>query len=197
MKRSELPELHYITAMVNVTSIEKHGIFCLEKANKMNHVSVAMKKVQDRRAGKVVPGGLPLHKYANLYICARNPMLYLRRNQHLDICVLRVSTDILDLPNVVISDGNAASDYAAFWPSPGGLSKIDKDLVFAEYWTDSDQIVEWRKKATKCAEVLVIDRVEPRFIIGAYVSCQEAEKNLKELGCNLPITIDSHLFFRG
>ena len=43
------------------------------------HVSVAMPAVQDRRARKIVPGGRRLHGYANLYICARNPMMFVRR----------------------------------------------------------------------------------------------------------------------
>ena len=55
-----------------------------------------------------------LHEYANLYLCARNPMLYKRRESHGTLCVLRVSTDVLDLPGVVLTGGNAASDYTAF-----------------------------------------------------------------------------------
>lgn len=196
MNLSDLPELHFITPIQNVPSIMKYGILCHQKAKSLHHVSVAMQEVQDRREGKAVPGGLPLHKYANLYISARNPMLFKRRGEHADICVLRVSTDILDLPNVVISDGNAASNYTAFLASPDGLARIDKDLVFAEYWTHSDQIIKWRKANAKCAEVLVPDGVEPKFIMGIYVSGQEAEQELKALGCTLPITINGHLFFR-
>jgi len=193
---SDLSELHFITPIQNVPSIMKYGILCHQKAKGLDHVSVAMQEVQDRREGKAVPGGLPLHRYTNLYISARNPMLYKRRGEHADICVLRVSTDVLDLPNVVISDGNAASQYTAFWPSPTGLARIGKDLVFAEYWTDANQIIKWRKANAKCAEVLVPDRVEPKFIMGIYASGQEAEEKLKAVGCPLPVTIDAHLFFR-
>lgn len=196
MKLSELPELHFITSMKNVRSIEKRGILCYQKAKQYTHVSIAMQQIQTLRSKKVVPNGLPLHKYANLYICARNPMLYKRKGEHLDICVLRISSDVLDLPNVVIADGNAASDFTAFGPSPAGLTKIDKDMVFAEFWTDPNQIVEWQKKSAKCAEVLVPDKIEPQYIMGAYVSCKQAEQKLLATGSQLPITIDSHLFFR-
>jgi hypothetical protein len=47
-----------------------------------------MPEIQRRRAGRVVPGGRSLHEYVNLYICARNPMLYLRRAMHAKLCVL-------------------------------------------------------------------------------------------------------------
>jgi hypothetical protein len=143
MKRSDLRELHYITPIQNVPSIMNHGILCHQKARQLNHASVAMQEVQDIRSRKRVPGGLPLHAYVNLYFCARNPMMRKRAHQHLSLCVLQVSVGVLDLPNVVISDGNAASDYTAFWLPPLGLERVDFDLVFAEWWTDSNQIQQW------------------------------------------------------
>jgi ssDNA thymidine ADP-ribosyltransferase DarT-like protein len=156
-----------------------------------------MEEIQEIRANKVIPGGRPLHDYANLYFHARNPMLRKRAVQHAGLCVLRVSTEILDLPGAVITDGNSASGYTAFRQSPAGLAIVDRDLVFAEYWTDPNQIVAWQKKSAKCAEVLVPDEVPARFIVGAYVSCPESQRALIEAGFDLPITVDPHLFFRG
>lgn len=156
-----------------------------------------MPEIQEIRANKVVPGGRALHDYANLYFHARNPMLRKRAVRHAELCVLRVSTDILDLPGAVITDGNSASGYTAFRQSPAGLAIVDRDLVFAEYWTDADQIVEWQKKRAKCAEVLIPGEVPPRFFVGAYVSCPEFQQVLIETDFDLPITIDPHLFFRG
>jgi hypothetical protein len=196
MKRSDLRELHYITPIQNVPSIMNHGILCHQKARQLNHASVAMQEVQDIRSRKRVPGGLPLHAYVNLYFCARNPMMRKRVHQHLSLCVLQLNVAVLDLPNVVIADGNAASDYTAFWLSPSGLDRIDFDLVFAEWWTDSNQIQQWHKARVKCAEVLVPDRVDPRFIQGAYVSCQENQKLLEDSGFRLPVAVDPKLFFQ-
>ena len=107
MRREDLDELHYITAMENLPSIMTLGILSHRRAQKLPHMSVAMKEIQDRRAKVTVPGGRPLHDYANLYICARNPMMYLRHGAHLTLCVLRISTSVLDLPAVVVTDGNA------------------------------------------------------------------------------------------
>lgn len=196
MDRSDLEELHFITPIANVPSIIEHGILCKRKAKLLKPVSIALEEVQAIRANKAVPGGRPLHNYANLYICARNPMLYKRRGYHLDLCVLQINPAVLDQPGVVIADGNAASIYTAFWPAPAGLAKVDKELVFAEYWTDSDQILKWHKTRVKCAEVLVPERVAPRFIVGAYVSCQEAAERLQSVEADLVITVNGHLFFR-
>jgi hypothetical protein len=40
------------------------------------------------------------------------------------------------------------------------------------------------------------DRVDPRFIQGGYVSCQENQKLLEDTGFQLPITVDPKLFFQ-
>jgi len=123
-------------------------------------------------------------------------MMYKRQAQHRDLCVLRVRPDIIDLDRVVITDRNASSDYARFEAAPAGLRIVDLEMTFAEYWTDADQILEWKKKATKCAEVLVPDRVKPDYITGAYVSCQEAMNRFASLNTNISVSINSHLFFR-
>jgi hypothetical protein len=197
MKRSDIHELHYITSIQNVPSILKRGILCHRDAERIDHETIAMSEIQERRANKVVPNGGLLHTYVNLYFCARNPMMYKRAARHRELCVLQIDSEILDLPSVVITDGNAASSYTRFWPSPQGIEKIDFDSVFAENWMDGDQIMQWRKASRKCAEVLVPYSVDRKYVRGAYVSGPEARKNLEETGLDLPIAIDPPLFFRG
>jgi len=196
MRRDELEELHYITPISNVPSIISRGILSHNRARRLDPNSVSMPEIQAMRKNKNVPGGRPLHDYANLYICARNPMLYKMRNDHLNLCVLRIGPDVLDIPGTVITDGNAASDYTRFIKSPVGLILVDKWLTFAEYWTHADPIETWRHKSAKCAEVLVPDRIPPEYIPGAYVSCEEANVRFESTGTNLPVTINAHLFFR-
>lgn len=195
MKRSEINELHYIAPIENVPSILVNGVVCNTRAKTIPHVSIAMEEVQERRAHRRVPGGHPLHSYANLYFTARNPMLYRRRANHRDLAILRVDPSILDLPDVVIADGNASSDYTRFYPSPIGLSNLNEELVFADYWTDNDLIAYWNKKRIKCSEVLVLDQVDPSLIMGSHVSCRESELKLLELGVTHPIDIMPWLFF--
>jgi hypothetical protein len=196
VNRSDLKELHYITPIANVPSIMQRGILCKNRANDLNPASIAMPEIQQLRATKAVPGGLQIHDYANFYFCARNPMMYKRSSMHAQICVLRIDTSVLDLKNAVIADSNVASKYVAFWPSPSGLSKIDDAWVFADDWTDGDQITQWRKAAAKCAEVLVPGVVSPDRIIGAYVSCVESQQTLVGTGFDKEITLNPHLFFR-
>src|SRR5690606_32670158 len=86
MTYDEVPELHFITPIENVSSILEHGIVCNRLAAKFRHHSIALDVVQQRRAEIRIPGGAPLHAYANLYFHARNPMMYRRQEDHASLC---------------------------------------------------------------------------------------------------------------
>jgi hypothetical protein len=195
MQRSELKELHHITPIRNVVSILERGILSHVGSMKVKHHSVASDSVLARRAAKRVPGGRPLLEYVNLYFHARNPMMYLRRAQHRSLCVLCVSPAVLDLPDVVVTDRNAASDYCRFSAAPDGLAIVDQDRVFARDWTHLNEIEAYRRKSKKCAEVLVPDSIDITFVIGAYVSCTGSAKTLKEMAPSLVVTVSPTLFF--
>jgi hypothetical protein len=74
------------------------------RAVKVSHRSVALKSRSPEASG--------FTSTQNLYFHARNPMMFKRRGEAL--CVLRVSTDVLQINGTVITDQNAASDYVRF-----------------------------------------------------------------------------------
>src|SRR3972149_6000373 len=105
---SRVTEFQCIMPMANIPSVLKLGVLSNERAAKLKHHSVAMPEMQDKRDVKQVPGGLKLHQYANLYFHARNPMMSKRRDEALELCVLRIAAKVLELPGVVLADPNAA-----------------------------------------------------------------------------------------
>jgi len=197
MDRSDVKELYFITPIVNVPSIMEYGILSYNLSIKLPHCSVAMQEMQEKRMVKKIPGTKKkLHDYANLYLDAHNPMLSRRRDQNDEICVLRINAEIIDLPNVIIADRNASSDYVRFYQVSRGLAAIDKDRLFVRYWTHPEnEYDEWAHKSIKCAEVLVPSKVEPRYILGAYVANQTALDNIKKLRMDLTVCIKSDIFF--
>ncbi len=196
MTRDDLVELHYITPIANIPSILTRGILSQRQAVKLAHESVAMQEVQDRRAPKVVPGGRPLHDYANLYINARNPMMFRRKEMHRDLGVLRICPDVLDLAGVIVTDMNAARGIARFRPATTGLAFIKRDMVFADDWRHpGDKFAYERHQGIMCAEVLVPDRVSPEHILGVYVSCPEAHATVRTAAPQLPCEINAKVFF--
>lgn len=191
---NRVTELQCIMPIGNIPSVLVHGILSHDRATKLKHHSVAMQVIQDRRDVKSVPGGLKLHQYANLYFHARNPMLFKRRYE--DVCVLRISTAVLQLQGTVITDQNAASDYVRFL-APHQWRELDFDDIYARDWTHpEDTIRGYRHKSRKCAEVLVPQHVQPTMLIGAYAVDEPARDRLSQAGFVLPITVNADFFFQ-
>jgi hypothetical protein len=154
-----------------------------------------MEEIQARRSIRAVPQALPIHEYACLYLHARNATLRKIADRHHELAILRVSTDALDIPGAVITDGNASSDYTRFYPSPEGLQYLERALVLARYWTSTDPYEYIYRKRKRCAELLVPSRVPPKLIEGAYVSGAQAQAILLRDGFALPIFINHDFFF--
>ncbi len=196
MERTDITELHYITPIANVSSIIRYGILSNKLSQKLPHDSLAMEEIQSRRKNKQIPGARKLHEYANLYFDAHNPMLSKRRDQNEQICILRVNPSVLDLPGVIISDQNAASNYVRFDTVETGLKVLNRDTIFARFWLHPDnQPKEWAHKSVKNAEVLVPDKIDPKYILGAYVANETALKAFKQLNIQLTVSIESDIFF--
>ena len=196
MDRQQVLELYYLTPMANLASIAEHGILSHNKVRNLRHRSIAMQEIQDRRERVVVPNGRRLHEYANLYFCVRNPMMYKRLDQREELCVLRVCHHVLDLPNVVITDGNAAGSVTKFQPSPTGVAIVDAALTHARYWNLGDEIEQNRRRLAKCAEVLVPDRIAVKFILGVRVCSSDAQATYAAYNMPFPVAIATELFFQ-
>jgi ssDNA thymidine ADP-ribosyltransferase, DarT len=198
MRREELDELHYITPIQNVPSVLQRGLLSHRKAASVPHISVAMEVIQERRRHVIVPGGRRLHDYVNLYVNARNKMMFKVKSDHGvdDLCVLKVATNVIDLPGAVVADRNASSDYVRFDPAPEGVRRLDRETIFARYWNHPDPIEKQRHGSLMCAEVLIPDQVPPTFVIGAYVATSQAQTSLQALSPSLPIEVKPYLFFR-
>jgi hypothetical protein len=75
------------------------------------------------------------------------------------------------------------------------LAIVDHARTFAEYWTHPDYIEQYRRKAAKCAEVLVPHAVPPEYIRGAYVCSLPVKLAVGNLGFQLPVRINGDLYF--
>jgi hypothetical protein len=200
MHRDDLPELHSIQPIANLHSIAEFGILCHTLAAELDHVDVSDVTVQDRRTGKEIPHGSgparKLHDYATVYVCGRNPMMYVRQHRHTELVVLRVSCDVLDLEGALVADGNASSDYTRFRGAPTGLAAIDAAITFLGNPTHSNYYEFLDRKRRQCAEVLVPERIAPEYISGVYASCTQAETTILSLGLTWPVTIEPNMFFQ-
>lgn len=188
--------LYNIQPIVNIPSVIQHGILCYNEVKKLPHSSIALNTVQDRRSKVTVPNGLRLHDYANLYFDFHNPMLSRRRDQAEEICILSVDRAVLDVEGCVLTDRNAAALMVKFLDPVEGLSEIEFDKVYADFWLHRDDEYEERNhKAIKCAEVLIPKCVPFQFVTAACVVSDIAKAELLSAGFPKEIVVKPERFF--
>lgn len=188
--------LYNIMPIENIPSVLQYGILCHEEAERIVHDSVALEDVQAKRESVIVLGGMPLHRYANLYFDMHNPMLYKRKNQAEELCILVLSATVLDIEGCVVTDRNAAARIARFLSPDIGLERIDFNLVYAKYWNNGSETERINHKAIKCAEVLIPERIDSSFIESAIVVDTFVKDMLVKKGFQRPIKADPQVFYR-
>ena len=180
--------VYSIMPVANISSVVEKGILSYNEAERIDHISIADSEVQKRRKN--------LHNLVNLYFDFRNPMFYrICKSSQEPICVLVVSCQVLDIPNCIVSDMNAAKELARLDSPETGLMLIDFAAVYSKNWNDEDRYVKSRKSGIKCAEVLLPGRVDYNYIAGAIVKTKDDEIVLKEKGFTKRITVDSDVFY--
>ena len=192
--------LRNINHIDNIPSIMRNGLLSYERVQMINHQSIAMENVQDLRHQKRVPNGLRLHQYASLYFSARNPMMFYRKChtekvRMEDLCVLLILPNVLEMEEVVISDGNAASNITRFYTAEEGLRSLDFQKVFAEWWNADDYFEKEEKKRVKCAEVLVPYGIPYEMVSGAVVPYERTKNVMQSIGFDKQIWVHPDTFF--
>jgi hypothetical protein len=198
--RAQVGELFYITHVANVAGIVDKGILSHNSAARLAPTRVDLDTVQEIRA-RIPIGARMLHDHANLYVCGRNAMMYyvVHQNPIDSICLLRVAPEVLDLPDVVIADGNAARrGETRFDDVRTGLAALDFERVHAHSWIhEGDPVATYEHKRVKQAEVLVPDRIDPTLVIGAYAPTPGAEAAVLAGAPRLPVIVTRYTFFDG
>lgn len=189
--------LYNIVAMDNIASIIANGILCYRDAQRHQHTSIALESVQLRREQVVIPGGSNLHQYTNLYFSYNNPMLYKRRDNAENLCILAVDVSVLDIAGCIVTDQNAAKEYVRFYSPIEGISAINFPLVFAKNWFyPDDEYRTAQHRAIKCAEVLIPRKVPYEYVTKACVVSEAAKNCLFANGFTKPIIVSPHAFFQ-
>ena len=201
MRFEDIKFLSSIQHIRNLVSILEKGILSHTSAEGISHESIASEKIQEKRIGKkiLIDGGkeVSVHDYANLYLNPRNSMMFTITNAGNDtknLCVLKVSKNVLNLPNIICSDQNIASTYSRLSTSVDVVGKS----TFLKDWRDPHEPTKWRQGSATCAEVLVPKKVEPKYIEGVFCSSKKnfSEKVTSHLNeKNIPIIEDPYLFF--
>ncbi|MCE5293484.1 MAG: DarT ssDNA thymidine ADP-ribosyltransferase family protein [Chlamydiales bacterium] len=209
MSVKDIKEFHYIIPLENLPSVFDKGILSHNEAEPYKKDDISMNSVQQIRASKVIPAEVmgqarKIHDCANLYFNAKNPMLSSRRSEKSKICVLRLKPDLLDLPDAVISDRNAAAKEARFYKAADGVQKLAMSVLFGKYWTSKfTPETNERNGHLRCAELLLPRKIHPSYIGGIYVANDSVKDAVTKIfppekfpqGCPVPVSTHPSFFF--
>lgn len=159
-KRNGVNSLWHMTHVDNVQSIINSGILSHSDAHaKISVTDISNNEVNTRRRRREPLFSRKIHDYAPLYINIRNPMLYVKKDINDELCLLEISLSVLEEESCIYTDGNAAADATCFYHGADNVKDLPWEVLNANYWND---IPDGRRK--RCAEVLVLDKIEPRHI---------------------------------
>lgn len=189
--------LFYITHVDNLPSMLDNGILSHSQlaARGLPSTPIYDSEIVSNRKAKATPAGKTLWDYANLYFQPRNPMLYrVIDEKGLDsIAIISVQRTVLMLPDIFITDGNAASVATEFYTTKKGLEIIAglNSTLSSEWWSEENGT-----KRKIMAECLVPDLIPSTYIQTVYVANQTIASRLKKaIDDRIPVIAEPDLFF--
>jgi len=154
--------------------------------------------IVSRRKEKITPSGKGLWEYANLYFQPRNPMMYRvihEARSKEDIAVVGLTPQVMNKPEALITDGNAANDPTLFYTVPEGKKVLQAQWKFInnDWWNDLDG-----SKRKIMAECLIPAFIESSFIHTIFVANQAAKERVERIisSYNVSVVPEPHMFFR-
>jgi hypothetical protein len=119
-------------------------------------------------------------------------MLYKRKAIQNKIVIICIKRQLLFSPEIIISDGNAASSSTKFYNSIYELKKIDWNIIRSKYWNDFTD-----GKRIRCAEALFPEKINITQISQICCNNEDILKQVKKLlkGHTIPVNINQKLYF--
>jgi hypothetical protein len=193
--KKNITQLYYITHIENLPSILEKGILSHELmlSTGINATKISDEEIILRRKERQTPAGESLWKYVNLFFQPKNPMLYrVTHGGSVDhVAVLGVKREVLGLPGVFISDGNAASGNSTINANSPSLVEAIANQVGTIWWGAVDG------SRRSMAECLVPDYVPPNYLECVYVEDHTVANRVREIiGNSLSIIPQATMFFQ-
>jgi O-acetyl-ADP-ribose deacetylase (regulator of RNase III) len=195
----DIKSLFYITHVDNVPSILRNGILSHGRveSQKVPFTPIYDSQIVSNRKEKSTPEGKSLWEYANLYFQPRNPMMYrvVHEKSKKELAVIGVKPSVLQLPDAIVTDGNAANNPTQFFPAAKGRAVIEAQwkVIQSEWWNDLDG-----SKRKIMAECLVPERIGPEYVHTVFVADHETQSRvLGMLGhTTIPVVPEPAVFFQ-
>jgi O-acetyl-ADP-ribose deacetylase (regulator of RNase III) len=190
--------LYYITHINNMRSILEQGILSHQRIESegISFTPIYDAAIVSNRRARITPDGKSLWEYANLFFQPRNPMLYrvISERDKDEVAVLALKPQVLDLPGVLVTTGNAASPLSEVLGIQEGRAKLSeiRPILKSDWWREEDG-----SKRKIMAECLVPDVVPAEYIHSIYVASEKAVAELRaRILARREILREPHMFFQ-
>lgn len=184
----------HMTSINNIEAILQTGSLLskviLDQEN-TGYQSIAHQNIQDRRLTTIVPcgnGGV-LHDYVPFYFAPCSPMLYAIKSGRIDgfdgsqedivYWVSKIKVFIENDVPFVFTDGHGTMAFTEFFDNPTHLSQIDWDIMKAQFWTDTEDDND--RKRRRQAEFLVHQSCDLENILGLAVKSEQKKEEVNDL----------------
>jgi len=168
--------LYHITHIDNLAGIIRAGGLLAHNGVDDAYTDIAHQAIQIRRNNIPVPckpNGV-LHDYVPFYFCSRSPMLYAIHKGNIETyhdgqeSIVYLVTTLARVQQsgipFVFTDGHAIMSFSEFYNDPADLDKIDWPLMKAQYWFDTDDDPD--RKRRRQAEFLLYQQCPWSLIAG-------------------------------
>jgi hypothetical protein len=200
-QRYQFGPAYHMTHGSNLASIFASGALLSKNslaALKVSIFDISNPDIQEWRSQKSIPQtNRSIHDYVPLYFGFKTPMVACVQGINEKIVFLRFSLNILELPEVIISDGNARSDNTLFrsFSSPDDLVFLDVRTIHSVKYANDPE-----KKRRKQAELLVLDRVSVDQILDIICYSEAAklavERHAEKAGLCFKIHVNPGWYFQ-
>lgn len=188
-----------MTHIENLESIlNARGVESFNRMKGKKYRDLSNPDVQIGRAQLTIPHiNRSLHDYVPIYFGFKTPMVAVNQDRNKDLIFLRVSLDVLAMPGVIITDGNARTRGTKFVPyhSIEDLKILDaKAIQSVKYAGDPEM------KRRKQAEILIPDFLPIERVLDM-ICFNDAAKvrvlaSLKRFGIRKNVSINPGWYFR-
>ena len=216
-KKHTLNYLKHIVHIDNLGTILEYGILSHNEAKAKGLIKndISMDDVQQRREKRFVcewidennsenKKSLFVHDFASFYFQSRNTMLYKRHNLQDNLLIILISSEWLNSPNTLYSDGNLGSPKSKLFSGSEQFKFVDWDLLQSDSWNNPDEDIKKEQRRKMCAEVLIYPKIEPTEILK--IVCNNIEtkekavniikgKSFEDSRKDIQVIIDNRMFF--
>lgn len=193
-----IKELYYITHIDNLPSILERGILSYERVINENirYTPIYDEQIVSKRKEIKAPNDKSLWSFANLYFKAQNAMLFrvICEKKLDEIVVLGIRKDVLKLPDVYITTGNAASLNSKILPASqlGQVKREIMEILKMNYWREEDG-----SKRRTMAECLIPNYVPPEYIQAIYCAGYDVMYKVDAItNYRIPSIFEPSIFFQ-